>query len=266
VTDRALAGMTALVTGAASGIGRATVLAFARAGARVVAADVDDEGGAATAEAARAVGGDVVAARCDVRSGADVDALVAGAVARFGRLDCAVNNAGIEGVLAPIGETDEAVAARVLDVNLMGVWRCLRAELPRMAAQPSRVGRQPGAAAQRGAIVNTASVAGLVGAGGLAPYVASKHGVVGLTKAAALEYATAGIRVNAVCPGVIQTPMVDRLAAARPGIVDALLAVKPMGRLGTPDEVAAAIVWLCSDAASFTTGHALTVDGGYVVP
>jgi NAD(P)-dependent dehydrogenase (short-subunit alcohol dehydrogenase family) len=251
---RALADKAALVTGAASGIGRATVLAFARAGARVVAADVDAVGGEATAAAARMEGADVTFLACDVRSGADVDALVAHAATRFGRLDCAVNNAGIEGLLAPIGDCPEATAAQVLDVNLMGVWRCLHAELPRMAAQGG------------GAIVNTASVAGLVGAGGLAPYVASKHGVIGLTKAAALEYAAQGVRVNAVCPGVIQTAMVDRLEAASPGVIEALLAVKPMGRLGAPEEVAAAIVWLCSDAASFTTGHALTVDGGYVVP
>lgn len=251
---RALADKATLVTGAASGIGRATVIAFARAGAQVVAADIDTTGGEATAAAARAEGADVTFLACDVRSGADVDALVLHAVTRFGRLDCAVNNAGIEGLLAPIGDCPEATAARVLDVNLMGVWRCLHAELPRMAAQGG------------GAVVNTASVAGLVGAGGLAPYVASKHGVVGLTKAAALEYAAQGVRVNAICPGVIQTPMVDRLEAASPGVIEALLAVKPMGRLGTPEEVAAAIVWLCSDAASFTTGHALTVDGGYVVP
>lgn len=250
----ALDGKATLVTGGASGIGRATALAFARAGARVVVADVDVAGGEATAADARDAGGTMHFQRCDVRSGADVEHLVAHVIERFGRLDCAFNNAGIEGPLAPIADCDEAAAARVLDVNLMGVWRCLHAELPRMAAQGG------------GAIVNTASVAGLVGAGGLAPYVASKHGVIGLTKTAALEYATSGIRVNAVCPGVIQTPMLDRLAAARPGVVEALLAVKPMGRLGSPDEVAAAVVWLCSDAASFTTGHALTVDGGYVVP
>ncbi len=251
---RPLEGKAALVTGAASGIGRATALAFATAGARVLVADVDGDGGEATAAAGRAAGGSLHFVPCDVRRGAEVDAMVAHAIDRFGRLDCAVNNAGIEGTLAPIGDCPEEAAARVLDVNLMGVWRCLHAELPRMAAQGG------------GAIVNTASVAGLVGAGGLAPYVASKHGVVGLTKAAALEYATQGVRVNAICPGLIQTPMVDRLDAASPGVIQALLAVKPMGRLGSPAEVAAAIVWLCSDAASFTTGHALTVDGGYVVP
>jgi NAD(P)-dependent dehydrogenase (short-subunit alcohol dehydrogenase family) len=249
-----LDGKATLVTGAASGIGRATALAFARAGARVVVSDVAEAAGEETASAARALGASAHFVRCDVARSADVQALVAATIARFGRLDCAVNNAGIEGTLAPIGDGAEDDAARVIDVNLMGVWRCLHAELPRMAAQGG------------GAIVNTASVAGLVGAGGLAPYVASKHGVVGLTKTAALEYATSGIRVNAVCPGLIQTPMVDRLEAASPGVIAALLAVKPMGRLGTPDEVAAAVLWLCSDAASFTTGHALTIDGGYVVP
>jgi len=249
-----LDGKAAVITGAGSGIGRATALAFAAAGARVVVSDVDVAGGEETAAAARAAGGTMHFLRCDVRSGPEVEALVAHAIDRFGRLDCAVNNAGIEGTLAPIGEASEETAARVLDVNLMGVWRCLHAELPRMVAQGG------------GAIVNTASVAGLVGAGGLAPYVASKHGVIGLTKTAALEYAAHGVRVNAVCPGLIQTPMVDRLEAASPGVTAALLAVKPMGRLGSPAEVAAAVVWLCSDAASFTTGHALTVDGGYVVP
>ena len=250
----ALAGKAAVVTGAGSGIGRAVALAFAREGARLVVSDVDATSAAATAAAARGLGAVAHDVRCDVRSGAEVEALVARTVELFGRIDCACNNAGIEGTLAPIGDAAEADAARVLDVNLMGVWRCLHAELPRMAAQGA------------GAIVNTASVAGLVGAGGLAPYVASKHGVIGLTKAAALEYAARGVRVNAVCPGVIATPMVDRLAAASPGVIEALLAVKPMGRLGAPDEVAAAVVWLCSDAASFTTGHALTVDGGYAVP
>lgn len=251
---RPLEGKAALITGAAAGIGRAAALAFAHAGARVIVADVEVAGGEATAALVRATGGEAYFLRCDVRSSADVEALVAHTVERFGRLDCAVNNAGIEGTIAPIGESLEEATARVLDVNLMGVWRGLHAELPRMVAGGG------------GAIVNTASVAGLVGAGGLAPYVASKHGVIGLTKTAALEYAASGIRVNAVCPGLIQTAMLDRLEAASPGVTSALLAVKPMGRLGSPDEVAAAVVWLCSDAASFTTGHALTVDGGYVVP
>jgi len=181
-----------------------------------------------------------------------VDALVARAVARHGRLDCAVNNAGIEGVLRQTAEYPEEDFARVIQVNLLGVWRCLRGEIPAMLASSG------------GAIVNTASVAGLVGAGGLSAYVASKHAVVGLTRAAAIEYAKAGVRVNAVCPGVIDTPMVDRLSLEMPTLREALLAMKPMGRLGRPAEVAEAILWLCSDAASFVTGHALAVDGGYV--
>ena len=173
-------------------------------------------------------------------------------MARHGRLDCAVNNAGIEGALRDTAEYPEDIFERVIQVNLIGVWRCVRAEVPAML----RTGG--------GAIVNTASVAGLVGAGALSAYVASKHGVVGLTRSAAIEYAKAGIRVNAVCPGVIDTPMVDRLSAEMPTLREALIAMKPMGRLGRPEEVAEAVVWLCSDAASFVTGHALAVDGGYV--
>jgi NAD(P)-dependent dehydrogenase (short-subunit alcohol dehydrogenase family) len=247
-----LDGKAALITGAASGIGRATALAFARAGARLVVADVDPVGGEETAAAVRAFGADAHFVRCDVRRMADVETMVATTIDRFGRLDCAFNNAGIEGQLAPFADCPEEVAARVLDVNAMGVWRCLHAELPRMSAQGG------------GAIVNTASVAGLIGAAAFGPYVASKHAVVGLTKTAALEYAAQRVRVNAICPGVIQTPMLDRLAAT-PGVIDALRSVTPMGRVGTPEEVAAAVVWLCSDAASFTTGHALVVDGGFVV-
>jgi NAD(P)-dependent dehydrogenase (short-subunit alcohol dehydrogenase family) len=240
-----------LVTGAASGIGRATALALARAGARLVLGDVA-AAGEDIAREARALGTDAEFLRTDVTRQVDVDALVARAIARHGRLDCAVNNAGIEGVLRETADYPEETFERVIDVNLIGVWRCLRAEIPAML-------RGGG-----GAIVNTASVAGLVGAGAFSAYVASKHGVVGLTRSAAIEYAKAGVRVNAVCPGVIDTPMLDRLETERPALREALLAMKPMGRLGRPDEVAAAVVWLCSEAASFVTGHALAVDGGYV--
>jgi NAD(P)-dependent dehydrogenase (short-subunit alcohol dehydrogenase family) len=200
----------------------------------------------------RALGIDAEFLPTDVTRQADVDALVARAIARHGRLDCAVNNAGIEGVLRETADYPEETFERVIDVNLIGVWRCLRAEIPAMLR------------GRGGAIVNTASVAGLVGAGAFSAYVASKHGVVGLTRSAAIEYAKVGIRVNAVCPGVIDTPMLDRLEAEMPALREALLAMKPMGRLGRPDEVAAAVVWLCSEAASFVTGHALAVDGGYV--
>jgi NAD(P)-dependent dehydrogenase (short-subunit alcohol dehydrogenase family) len=244
-------GKVILVTGAASGIGRATALALARAGARLVLGDVA-AAGEDIAREARALGIDAEFLRTDVTRQVDVDALVARAIARHGRLDCAVNNAGIEGVLRETADYPEETFERVINVNLIGVWRCLRAEIPAML-------RGGG-----GAIVNTASVAGLVGAGAFSAYVASKHGVVGLTRSAAIEYAKAGIRVNAVCPGVIDTPMLDRLEAEMPALREALLAMKPMGRLGRPDEVAAAVVWLCSEAASFVTGHALAVDGGYV--
>ena len=244
-------GKVILVTGAASGIGRATALALARAGARLVLGDVA-AAGEDIAREARALGIDAEFLRTDVTRQVDVDALVARAIARHGRLDCAVNNAGIEGVLRETADYPEETFERVINVNLIGVWRCLRAEIPAML-------RGGG-----GAIVNTASVAGLVGAGAFSAYVASKHGVVGLTRSAAIEYAKAGIRVNAVCPGVIDTPMLDRLEAEMPALREALLAMKPMGRLGQPDEVAAAVVWLCSEAASFVTGHALAVDGGYV--
>jgi NAD(P)-dependent dehydrogenase (short-subunit alcohol dehydrogenase family) len=244
-------GKVILVTGAASGIGRATALALARAGARLVLGDVA-AAGEDIAREARALGIDAEFLRTDVTLQVDVDALVARAIARHGRLDCAVNNAGIEGVLRETADYPEETFERVINVNLIGVWRCLRAEIPAML-------RGGG-----GAIVNIASVAGLVGAGAFSAYVASKHGVVGLTRSAAIEYAKSGIRVNAVCPGVIDTPMLDRLEAEMPTLRAALLAMKPMGRLGRPDEVAAAVVWLCSEAASFVTGHALAVDGGYV--
>jgi NAD(P)-dependent dehydrogenase (short-subunit alcohol dehydrogenase family) len=248
---RRVDGKVVVTTGAASGIGRATALALAREGARLVLGDVADAG-EETARDARALGAQAEFVPADVTRQTDVDALVARALSRHGRLDCAVNNAGIEGALRDTAEYPEDIFERVIQVNLIGVWRCLRAEVPAML----RTGG--------GAIVNTASVAGLVGAGALSAYVASKHGVVGLTRSAAIEYAKAGIRVNAVCPGVIDTPMVDRLSAEMPTLREALIAMKPMGRLGQPEEVAEAVVWLCSDAASFVTGHALAVDGGYV--
>jgi NAD(P)-dependent dehydrogenase (short-subunit alcohol dehydrogenase family) len=249
-----LDGKVALVTGAGSGIGRATALAFARAGARVVAADVDEAGGAATAAQLTDAGGDGVFVRADVAVARDVEGLVAAAVARYGRLDYAHNNAGIEGSVAPgtaFHEYPEDAWDRVLGVNLKGVWLCMQAEITQMLAQGG------------GAIVNTASIAGLVGGFGAA-YTAAKHGVVGLTKTAALAYAPQAIRVNAVCPGAIRTPMVARVLTARPEVEARWLAAEPVGRFGTPDEVAAAVVWLCSDAASFVTGVALPVDGGWV--
>jgi len=244
-------GKVILVTGVASGIGRATAIALAREGARLVLGDVA-AAGEETADAARRLGADARFLECDVARQRDVDALVGCAMSRHGRLDAAVNNAGIEGALRETAEYPEETFLRVIEVNLIGMWRCLRAEIPAMRAGGG------------GTIVNMASAAGLVGAGGLSAYVASKHGVVGLTRSAAIECAKAGIRVNAVCPGLVDTPMVDRLSAEMPTLRDALIAMKPMGRLGRPGEVAEAVVWLCSDATSFVTGHTLAVDGGYV--
>ena len=246
-----LEGKVTLVTGAGSGIGRATALACAREGARVVAADITVDGGQETVAMIRRNGGEATFVTANVTQATEVEALVAAAVAAYGRIDCAHNNAGIEGVLATTADYPEDDWERVIAVNLKGVWLCMKYELPQML-------RQGG-----GAIVNTASLAGLVGAMRMSAYVASKHGVVGLTKTAALEYAKMGIRVNTVCPGIIHTAMVERIfLSRRPDIAARLAASEPVGRLGTPEEVAEAVVWLCSDAASFVTGHAMTVDGG----
>ena len=251
-----LEGKVGLITGAGSGSGRATSLEMARNGARVVVADVDDEGGRETVDAIEKAGGEAVFVRADVTSGADVQAMIRTTVASFGRLDCAVTNAGISG-LPPDGRTyepheiPEALWARVISVNLTGVFLCLQQEIAQMVAHGGG-----------GAIVNLASIYGLVGARG-APYVASKHGVVGLTRSFALLYAQSGIRINAVCPGHTETPMVAGVFAARPEEEERLRATYPVGRLGLPGEIAQAIAWLCSDAASFVTGVALPVDGGW---
>jgi NAD(P)-dependent dehydrogenase (short-subunit alcohol dehydrogenase family) len=241
-------GKVVLVTGAGSGIGRATALAFARDGAKVVVADVAVEGGEETVRQILALGGQAIFAACDVTKDAEVAALVARAVESFGRLDCAHNNAGIN---FPTGllDTREEDWDRILAVNLKGVWLCLRHEIRQMLAQGG------------GAIVNTASIMGLVSAGAPA-YTASKHGVVGLTKAAAIEFAKSGIRVNAVCPTAIRTPMVERSFSLVPDAMERFVALQPLGRIGEPEEVAEAVLWLCSDAASLVTGLAMPVDGG----
>ncbi len=246
-------GKVALVTGAGSGIGRAAALAFAQAGAKVVVSDIDVAGGEATVAAARRAGGEARFVRTDVSDAAQVQALVAAAVDAYGRLDCAYNNAGIEGPGSIAHLYDEAAWLKVIQVNLVGVWLCMKYELPVMLAQGG------------GAIVNAGSIAGLVSspANGTA-YTASKHGVIGLTKAAALEYAKDNIRINAVCPGPIRTSMTERMSERRPQFLDRAAAASPSGRVGTPEEVAQAVLWLASDAASFTTGAALTVDGGFV--
>lgn len=242
----------ALVTGASSGIGRATALTFAREGAKVVVADMNVIGGQETVQLVKAAGGDAFFVETDVSQAASVEAMVSKTVETYGRLDYAHNNAGVEGVLARTAEHTEEDWDPVIRINLKGVWLCMKYEIPQMLQQGA------------GAIVNTASGAGLIGVKRMSAYVASKHGVVGLTKTAALEYAKAGIRVNAVCPGVIQTPMVARVSGNRPDVLDKMIAAEPIGRSGQPEEIAEAVVWLCSDAASFVTGHAMAVDGGAV--
>jgi NAD(P)-dependent dehydrogenase (short-subunit alcohol dehydrogenase family) len=245
-------GKVALVTGAGSGIGRASALAFARAGACVMVADVDAPGGEETVRQVSGLGGLARFVRTDVTDEQQVEALVAASVESFGRLDYAHNNAGVGAPPMALHEADRASFDHVLAVNLTGVWLCLKYEARQMLQQGG------------GAIVNTASLAGLIGFPMNVAYSASKHAVVGITRTAALEYARAGIRVNAVCPAFVRTPMVERLVEfAGPRMsYERLAGMQPMGRLGTVEEVADAVVWLCSDAAGFITGHALPLDGG----
>jgi len=245
-----LDGRIALVTGGAKGIGQAIATIAAREGAAVAIGDVDDEG-AAVAARIKDTGGRAVFRRTDVTKAEDIHALVRAAKDSFGPPDIAFANAGIEGPLGAPWECKEADFARVIDINLMGAWRTMAAVLPGMVEQ------------KKGSIVVTSSAAGLVGTGGLAAYVASKHGLLGLMRSAAIDTAKLGVRINAICPGVIATSMVERLAAAVPNFEEALLAMKPIGRLGTPNEAAEAAIWLASDKASFVTGAALSVDGGY---
>ena len=245
-------GRVAIVTGGAAGIGRASALAFARAGASVVVADVDEAAGHETVSLARAAGGNARFVVTDVSSSGSVQQMVEFTIGAYGRLDYAHNNAGVAGAQHDVADLPETEWDRVQQVMLRGVYLSMKYELPHLLATG-------------GAIVNTASGAGLVGYPGQSPYVSSKHGVLGLTKAAALEYGHRGVRVNAVCPGTVLTPMVER-AVATPGLEAQLVALHPIGRIGTPEEIANAVLWLCSDDASFVLGHALAVDGGYVIP
>jgi NAD(P)-dependent dehydrogenase (short-subunit alcohol dehydrogenase family) len=247
-----LEGKVALVTGGSSGIGRATAFAFAREGARVVIADVQIKAGEETAHIIKEEDGQAVFIPADVSKPAEVERLINRVIEIYGRLDCAFNNAGIEGENAPTAASTEENWDRVMGIDLKGVWLCMKYEILQMLEQGS------------GVIVNMSSVAGLVGYRNLSAYVASRHGVVGLTKTAALEYAKEGIRVNAVCPGVIHTPMVERATHGDIKAEAQYAALQPVGRMGMPAEVAELVVWLCSDAASFITGQAIAVDGGYI--
>lgn len=248
-----LDGKVALITGAGSGIGQATSRIFAREGAKLVLADVVEEGGNQTLKMVQDLGANAIFVKCDVSKGSDVDAMVAKAVATYGRLDCAYNNAGIEGEGGNTHECTEENWARVISINLTGVWLCMKAEIAQML-------RQGGG----GAVVNTSSGAGLAGIRGMPAYVAAKHGVAGLTRAAALEYGRQGIRVNAVCPGPIRTPMMARGLKRRPDLEERYARSEPLKRLGEPEEIGEAVAWLCSDRASYVTGLPMPVDGGFM--
>lgn len=242
----------ALVTGGGTGIGRAAAIAFADACSRVVVADIKAEAGNKTVETIREMGKEAVFVKTDVSNAKEVESMVQKTVETFDRLDCAFNNAGIEGEQAPTADCTMENWDRVIGINLTGVWLCMKYEIPEIL----KLGA--------GSIVNMASVAGRVGFTNIAAYTASKHGVNGLTKTAALEYATRGIRVNAVCPGIIHTEMIDRFTGGDKEAMEQMTAMEPVGRMGKPEEVADAVIWLCSDQASFITGHPLVVDGGFV--
>lgn len=242
-----------LVTGAASGIGQATAIAFALEGASVVVADISEHRSRETANIIKGAGGRALAVKCDVSKTEDVKNCLGQTIETFGRLDFAFNNAGIEYVSKPAADVTEDEWDRIMDIDLKGVFLCMKHEIPLILKQGG------------GAIVNTSSGAGVKGFKGGAAYVAAKHGVVGLTRAAALDFAHLNIRINAVCPGIIETPMMDRFSGGTTEGRQAVISQEPVGRMGRPEEIAATVVWLCSDAASFVVGSAMVVDGGQTV-
>jgi NAD(P)-dependent dehydrogenase (short-subunit alcohol dehydrogenase family) len=250
---RILDGKVAIITGAGSGIGQATSRIFAREGAKLVLADVAEEGGNRTLKIVQDLGVDAIFVKCDVSQWSDVEGVVNKTVQTYGRIDCAFNNAGIEGKGGNTHECTQENWDRVMAINLTGVWLCMKAEIAQMLKQGGNA-----------AIVNTSSGAGLAGVRGMPAYVAAKHGVAGLTRAAALEYGRQNIRINAVCPGPIRTPMMERLLQNRPDAEQRFARSEPLKRLGEPEEIAEAVAWLCSDRASYVTGLPLPVDGGFM--
>ena len=251
--NQSYSGKVAFVTGAANGIGRATALAFAREGASVVVADVSEAGNQETVRMIEELGGRAVAVRCDVSRAEEVKAALDNTVDAFGRVDFAFNNAGVEQPLTATADLTDDEWGRIMRINLRGVFLCMKYQIPHMLKQGG------------GVIVNTSSGAGVKGFAGQAAYCAAKHGVIGLTKAAALDYASHNIRVNAVCPGIISTPMMDRFTGGTDEGEQRVIAQEPIGRMGKPEEIAATVMWLCSDAAAFVIGHAMVVDGGQTV-
>jgi NAD(P)-dependent dehydrogenase (short-subunit alcohol dehydrogenase family) len=247
-----LEGKVGLVTGGTSGIGRETAILFAKAGVKIVVAGRREREGEKTVELIHAAGGEGLFVKTDVSKASEVEALIQTVVERFGRLDLAFNNAGVEGVWAPLTQLTEEDFDRTINVNLKGVWLCLKYEIQQMLKQGAG-----------GAIVNMASIMGLVGAAGSSAYSASKHGVIGLTQSAALENAKRKVRVNAVCPGFIETEMADRTLRV-PTVHKYVVSCHPIGRLGNPTEIAEAVVWMCSDRASFMTGQTMVLDGGFL--
>jgi len=247
-----LSGKVLFITGASTGIGRATAFSFAKAKAHVAVVDVNTDAGSMTARMIKEQGGSAEFIRCDVSREPEVKSAIDQTVKAFGGIDYAFNNAGIEGeqCVTPACSTENW--DKVIGINLTGVWYCMKYEIPEMLKRGG------------GSIVNCSSIAGLIGFPGIPAYTAAKHGVLGLTKTAALEYAKSNIRVNAVCPGVIQTPMIDRFVHGEAQALKVLSSGEPIGRVGQPDEIAQSVLWLCSDSSSFVTGHSLAVDGGWV--